>query len=64
MRAKLRDDRTEARHPNETWAIDFIHDQLATGSEVRVLTVVDLFSAIHQCWIRVSVTAQNMACKR
>ena len=44
VKAKLRDDRTEARHPNETWAMDFIHDQLATGSKIRVLTVVDLFS--------------------
>lgn len=41
VRAKLRDDR---RDPNETWGMDFVHDQLATGNKIRVLTVVDLFS--------------------
>jgi putative transposase len=44
VRAKLRDDRREATQPNETWAMDFVHDQLATGNKIRVLTVVDLFS--------------------
>jgi len=44
VRANLRDDRREATHPNETWAMDFVHDQLATGNKIRVLTVVDLFS--------------------
>ena len=44
VKAKLRDDRQEAREPNETWAMDFIHDQLATGKKIRVLTVVDTFS--------------------
>jgi putative transposase len=44
VRAKLRDDRKEATQPNETWAMDFVHDQLATGNRIRVLTVVDLFS--------------------
>ena len=29
---------------NETWAMDFIHDQLATGRKLRVLTIVDTFS--------------------
>src|ERR1700745_1431485 len=42
--AKLRDDRREATQPNETWAMDFVHDQLATGRKIRVLTVVDTFS--------------------
>ena len=32
------------KHPNETWAMDFVHDQLATGRKLRVLTVVDTFS--------------------
>ncbi|PWI50941.1 hypothetical protein B5K03_28140, partial [Rhizobium phaseoli] len=27
-----------------TWAMDFVHDQLATGKKLRVLTVVDTFS--------------------
>ena len=32
------------KHPNETWAMEFVHDQLATGRKLRVLTVVDTFS--------------------
>jgi putative transposase len=44
VKAKLRDDRREASSPNETWAMDFVHDQLATGRKIRVLTVVDTFS--------------------
>ena len=31
MKAKLRDDRAEATGPNDVWAVDFVHDQLATG---------------------------------
>jgi putative transposase len=44
VKAKLRDDRKIATRPNETWAMDFVHDQLATGTKLRVLTVVDTFS--------------------
>ena len=44
VKAKLRDDRVEAVGPNEVWAMDFVHDQLATGRKLRVLTVVDTFS--------------------
>ena len=44
VKAKLRDDRQPATRPNETWAMDFVHDQLATGKRIRVLTVVDTFS--------------------
>ena len=44
VKAKLRDDRRNATRPNETWAMDFVHDQLATGRKIRVLTVVDTFS--------------------
>jgi transposase InsO family protein len=29
---------------NEIWAMDFVHDPLATGQKIRVLTVVDTFS--------------------
>src|SRR5207237_10591504 len=43
VKAKLREDRTEARQINETWAMDFVHDQLATGRKIRVLTIVDIF---------------------
>jgi putative transposase len=41
VKAKLREDRTEPRQINETWAMDFVHDQLATGRKIRVLTIVD-----------------------
>jgi putative transposase len=44
VKAKLRDDRKPADRVNETWAMDFVHDQLATGRKIRVLTVVDIFS--------------------
>ncbi len=44
VKAKLRDDRRDATRPNETWAVDFVHDQLATGRKIRVLTIVDTFS--------------------
>ncbi len=29
---------------NQTWAMDFVHDQLAMGKKLRVLTLVDIFS--------------------
>ncbi|SEP38186.1 putative transposase [Rhodopseudomonas pseudopalustris] len=44
VKAKLRAERKDATQPNETWAMDFVHDQLATGNRIRVLTIVDLFS--------------------
>lgn len=44
VKAKLRAHRTEATHSNHVWAMDFVHDQLATGRKIRVLTVVDTFS--------------------
>lgn len=44
VKAKLREDRSPASTPNETWAMDFVHDQLAMGKKIRVLTVVDIFS--------------------
>ena len=31
-------------HSNDVWAMDFVHDQLATGRKIRVLTVIDTFS--------------------
>lgn len=42
--AKLRVDRRPARRSNETWVVDSVHDQLATGTKLRVLTLVDTFS--------------------
>lgn len=44
VKAKLREDRCPALQPNQTWAMDFVHDQLAMGKKIRILTVVDIFS--------------------
>ena len=44
VKAKLRDDRTIATMTNQVWAMDFVHDQLATGRKLRILTIVDTFS--------------------
>jgi putative transposase len=44
VKAKLREDRCAAVAANETWAMDFVHDQLATGRKLRILTIVDIFS--------------------
>lgn len=44
VKAKLREDRTAPSRSNEVWAMDFVHDQLATGRKIRVLTVIDAFS--------------------
>jgi hypothetical protein len=30
--------------PNQTWAMDFVHDQLAMGKKITVLMVVYMFS--------------------
>ena len=38
VKAKLQEGRCPAIRPNETWAMDFVHDQLATGRKLRVLT--------------------------
>ena len=44
VKAKLRADRAEAVGPNDVWAMDFVHDQLALGQKLRILTVVDTHS--------------------
>jgi putative transposase len=44
VKAKLREDGTDASRINEVWTMDFVHDQLATGRKIRVLTIVDTFS--------------------
>ena len=44
VKAKLREDRTDATHSNQVWAMDFVHDQLATGRKLRILTIVDTHS--------------------
>ena len=44
VKAKLREDRADAVRPNDIWAMDFVHYQLATGKKLRVLTVVNTVS--------------------
>ena len=46
VKAKLREDRAPAIWPNDVWAMDFVHDQLATGRKLRILTVVDTYSRL------------------
>jgi transposase InsO family protein len=46
VKAKLREDRAPAVSPNDVWAMDFVHDQLATGRKLRILTVVDTHSRV------------------
>ena len=61
VKAKLCDDRTEAVGPNDVWAMDFVHDQLATGRKLQVLTVVDTFSQLTcRFWMRSSATGAKM----
>lgn len=45
-KAKRREDPAPAIRPNHLWVIDFVHDQLATGQNRRILTVVDTFSRL------------------
>jgi len=44
VKTKLREDREKAVGPNDVWAMDFVHDQLATGKKLRILTIVDTHS--------------------
>lgn len=44
VKAKLRADRQNAVGPNDVWAMDFVHDPLATGKKLRILTIVDTHS--------------------
>lgn len=50
VKAKLRDDRRPATRTNEIWAMDFVHDQRATGRKLRVLTIVDTFRRYVRGW--------------
>ena len=34
----------QASEPNQQWAMDFVHDKLASGRTIRMLTVVDTFT--------------------
>ena len=44
VKVALRADRTPPSRGNQVWAMDFVHDQLATGAKVRILTVIDTFT--------------------
>ncbi len=44
VKAKLRQERTDATHSNQIWAMDLVHDQLATGRKLRILTIIDTHS--------------------
>jgi hypothetical protein len=44
VKAALRDDRAPPSRAHQTWAMDFVHDQLATGSKLRILTIAEVFS--------------------
>lgn len=39
--AQLRGDRSDAKAPNETWSMDFVHDQTFDGQRLRVLAIID-----------------------
>lgn len=40
----LREACCQPKRPNETWSLDFVHDQLSNGQKFRSLTVIDVFS--------------------
>jgi putative transposase len=42
--ATVRQARAVVTQPNQRWAMDFMHDVLATGQTVRVFTLVDVFT--------------------
>jgi putative transposase len=42
--ATVRQPRAVVTQPNERWAMDFMHDVLATGQHVRVFTLVDVYT--------------------
>ena len=42
--ATIRQPRAVVSHVNERWAMDFMHDVLATGQTVRVFTLVDVYT--------------------
>jgi transposase InsO family protein len=50
VRYGYRADRAPAVRTNEVWAMDFVHDQLATGTKIRVLTIIDTFSRFATHW--------------
>lgn len=64
VKDKLRDDRAVAVGPNDVWAMDFVHNHLATGNKLRVLTVVDTFAATSQFCTFATAAAAKMWSRR
>ena len=46
VKAKLREVSAPAIRTNDVWTMDFVHDQLATGRKLHILTVVDTYSRL------------------
>ena len=46
VKAKLPEGRCSASCSNEVYAMGFVHDRLATGPKLRILTLVDTFSRL------------------
>ena len=42
--AVVRREPEQVTRPNERWAMDFMHDEMADGGKFRVLTVIDVFT--------------------
>jgi hypothetical protein len=53
VKAKLREDRRPATRSDDTWAMDFVHDQLAIGTKLQVLTIIDALSRVSPVAVRV-----------
>lgn len=43
VKAAIRGDRATPSRAHQTWAIEIVHDQWATGSKLRILTILDPF---------------------
>lgn len=52
VKARLSEGRCAASCSNEVWAMDFVHDQLATGPKLRILTVVNTFGRFSPAIVR------------
>lgn len=61
VKAKLRDDRVPATGTHDVWAMDFVHDQLAMGGKIRILTLLDTYSRYaHAVDARPQYKAENV----
>jgi len=46
VETKLRSDRKMALEANDIWAMDFVHDQLFSGTKIRALTIIDTLARL------------------